>query len=253
MSPALSLLRSLLRGTIRRRIYLTERVPTVSGDYGGRRFDRIGVRTADGLAIAGLRSAPRSDARYTLLYFHGNGGCAATRAPLVEPLVREGADVVVADYRGYGDNPGRPTEAGLMADARAFLDHARATRAGPLVLFGHSLGGAIAIALAADDPREVCALITLGTFASLRARAPAFARDLLPDAFDAAAAAPRVAIPWTILHETDDEVTSVAHAHALFEASGAPGRVRLRILTGGSHALDAAKLSAAIHDALAPA
>lgn len=152
MSPLLSALRTLLSGTIRRRIYRPEGFPASSGDYGGCRFDRIEVRTADGLAIAGLRSAPRSDARYTLLYFHGNGGCAATRAPLVAPLVREGG-VVVADYRGYGDNPGRPTEAGLMADARAFLEHGRATRAGPLLLLGHSLGGAIAIALAAENPR----------------------------------------------------------------------------------------------------
>lgn len=99
----------------------------------------------------------------------------------------------------------------------------------------------------------MAALITLGAFASLRARAPAFARDLLPDTFDAAAVAPRVAIPWTILHEIDDEVTSVSHAHALHEASGAPRHVRLRILAGGGHALDAAKISAAIHEMLAPA
>lgn len=235
----------LIGGYIRSRIYLPEPFDARSAFYGDVAFERVTVRTEDGLDLAGLRNTPASRPRYTMLYLHGNGGCAATRANLVAPLCQAGADVIVADYRGYGTNPGRPTEEGLMADARAFADLARRTSDGPLVLFGHSLGGAIAIRMLADDD-GFDGLVTLGAFAKLDWFAPRFARRFMPDRFAAVEVADRIAKPWMLLHEIGDNVVPFHHGEALYSAVGGNSNVAFRALEGGDHTLDDAKLSRAV-------
>ncbi|MEO0497890.1 MAG: alpha/beta fold hydrolase [Pseudomonadota bacterium] len=246
------MIRRLLRQTILKRIYQPDRLPTLTGHYRGAGFERIEVQTSDGLALSGLRSYPLETAvRGSILYFHGNGGCAANRANLVGPLVAHGWDVIVADYRGYGDNEGVPSEVGLMEDAAAFMSYARESSSAPLIVFGHSLGGAIAISLLASDADNVVGLLTLGTFASLALRSPAWVRDYLPESYDAIGKAMDVKVPWIIAHERGDEVTSAQHAMMLHHASGTSGRVQLSLLEGGSHALDAQKLIPLLDNLLA--
>lgn len=241
----------LIGGYIRSRIYLPEPLDARSALYGDVAFERVTVRTEDGLDLAGLRNTPTSRPRYTILYLHGNGGCAATRASLVAPLCQAGADVIVADYRGYGANPGRPTEEGLTADARAFADLARRTSDGPLVLFGHSLGGAIAVQLLADDDNEIDGLVTLGAFAKLDWFAPRFARRFMPDRFAAIEVADQIAKPWMLLHEIGDDVVPFRHGEALYSAVDGNSNVAFRALEGGDHTLDAAKLDRAVDAVLA--
>ena len=238
---------------IRSRIYLPDNLPSDSGDYGGINFDRISVRTDDGLELAGLRSETQSNAKYTLLYFHGNGGCAATRAELVAPLVDFGADVIVADYRGYGNNPGHPSEEGLLQDAKAFLQYAEKSTSKPIILFGHSLGGALAVQLIAKytEPAKCSGILTLGMFSSLAARAPSYIIPLLPDSYDGIAVANHINIPWHILHERHDEVTSYLHSKAIFDSIHDTSDTKLKILKGGSHRIDVEKIQPEIDQLLA--
>ena len=89
----------------------------------------------------------------TVLVFNGNAGDRSFRAPLAA-LSHAGFSVLLFDYRGYGRNPGRPSEAGLLMDARAaraYLAHRGDIAPAHLVYFGESLGAAVAIALAAEQ------------------------------------------------------------------------------------------------------
>ncbi|HEU4400431.1 MAG TPA: alpha/beta hydrolase, partial [Actinomycetota bacterium] len=138
--------------------------------------EEVSFPTEDGLRLAGWfvpaagspgrRSRePRSPA---VLVCNGNAGNRSLRAPLAAALARAGLAVLLFDYRGYAANPGRPTEAGLAADARAALAYLAArpeVDPARLVYFGESLGAAVALRLAVERPPA--ALVLRSPFASL--------------------------------------------------------------------------------------
>ena len=101
--------------------------------------------------------APR--ARATLLFCHGNGGNLGHRVESIEIFHRLGLSVLIFDYRGYGDSEGRPTPAGTAEDARAaweWLAREKGVTPGELLLFGRSLGGAVALELTRQvTPRAI--------------------------------------------------------------------------------------------------
>jgi fermentation-respiration switch protein FrsA (DUF1100 family) len=225
--------------TVRSRIYLPEPMPA-SVTWTGNAPREVTAATADGLRLRGYYWAPPTAGGDLIVFFHGQSGNRYTAARLAAPLAA-GGGLLVASYRGYGDNPGHPDEAGLYADARAFLALARTLApASRIYLFGFSLGGAPALHTAAEE--EVAGVITLGAFAALADVAPPISRGLLPDRFDNRAAIARVDEPILILHGTADEVVPFAQAEML--RALAPHGARLLRLEGTGHAAD--------FDALAP-
>jgi fermentation-respiration switch protein FrsA (DUF1100 family) len=151
-----------------------------------------------------------------------------------------GGGLLVASYRGYGDNPGEPDEAGLYADARAFLSLARTLAPNSRIyLLGFSLGAAPALHTAAEE--EVAGVITLGAFARLADVGPRLARGVLHGRFDNRAAIARVDEPILILHAPADEVVPFAQAKVL--QALAPHGVRLLRLEGTGHRADLENLS----------
>ena len=88
----------------------------------------------------------------TIVYLHGNGGHIGYRGGRVRPYLDAGFGVLLVEYRGYGGNPGRPSEPGLQLDAGAALAFLDAAGVAPqrTVVYGESLGAAVAVALAAD-------------------------------------------------------------------------------------------------------
>ena len=125
---------------------------------------------ADGTSLNGWlyrRNLPRAespesalealdDSPCVVLYFPGNAGNRSTRIYPCQMLAELGCDVLIADYRGFGDNPGSPSEDVLIADAHSLWNHVRETCGVPhnrIVLFGESLGGGPAVRLAADLSR----------------------------------------------------------------------------------------------------
>lgn len=193
--------------------------------------EEVQVTTADGLVLRGYRWKARCKDHSAMVFFHGNGGNRHTAAELAEPLRRDDVDLIVASYRGYGDNPGQPTENGLYQDAAAFIQQAQASAPERLYLFGFSLGGAVAVDAASRFKLD--GLVTLGTFSTLRSVAPRFVRALLPYEFDNLAKANRVGSPWLLMHGTGDKVVSIAEAEKLKAAAG-EGATLVR-LTGAPH------------------
>ena len=114
--------------------------------------EEVALDTADGERVIVWHVPPQAG-KPVVVYFQGNGGGLDLRAERFRRLVADGIGLVALNYRGYGGSGGSPTEAGLIADARAAYDFAAARYAvGRIVLWGESLGTGVAVALAAERP-----------------------------------------------------------------------------------------------------
>ena len=207
----------------------------------------VTFETADGLRLAGwFVPAPPGGpadrvgrARPAVLVCNGNGGDRSMRAPLAAALSRMGLAVLLFDYRGYGGNPGHPTEEGLAADARAALGYlAGRPEVDPerVIYFGESLGAAVALRLATERPPA--ALVLRSPFASLaevgRRHYPVLPVSLLlRDRYDSAALAGRLDAPLLVVAGGRDQIVPAGHSRRLFEA--APQPKRLVVLDGAGH------------------
>ena len=207
----------------------------------------VTFETADGLRLAGwFVPAPPGDpadrvgrARPAVLVCNGNGGDRSMRAPLAAALSRMGLAVLLFDYRGYGGNPGHPTEEGLAADARAALGYlAGRPEVDPerVIYFGESLGAAVALRLATERPPA--ALVLRSPFASLaevgRRHYPVLPVSLLlRDRYDSAALAGRLDAPLLVVAGGRDQIVPAGHSRRLFDA--APQPKRLVVFDGAGH------------------
>jgi fermentation-respiration switch protein FrsA (DUF1100 family) len=235
---AVALLLASCSSAIDSRLYLPEPMPA-SVEWAGPAPAEVAATTEDGLTIRGYYWPPREPGGDVILFFPGQSGNRHTAARMAAPLAA-GGGVLVASYRGYGDNPGKPDEPGLYADARAFLSLARKLAPNSrLYLLGYSLGAAPALRIAADE--EVAGVITVGAFASLADVAPRLSRGLLRDRYDNRASIARVDEPILILHAPEDELVPLAQAYALRDR--APRGVRLLKLEGTGHRPDFQYLS----------
>ena len=181
---------------------------------------------------------PAPGAHLALLFLHGNAGNASHRLPNAAELVRLGCSVLVLDYRGYGLSEGRPSEAGAYADARAGLAHLIDQRGFPadrVIVFGRSLGGAVAVDLARD--RELAGVILESTFTSVADIARRLGGPLLGalagHRFDSASKIDRIRAPLLFFHGDRDEVIDYALGRRLFDA--APDPKSFEIIAGAGH------------------
>ena len=183
--------------------------------------------------IAGDESGP------VILMFHGNAGTIADRLENVRLFVeRLGASVLQVEYPGYGDSSGRPSEASLYAAGEAGWKESRKLAAGrPLVVFGRSLGGAVAIDVAANQ--QVDALVAESTFTSLPDLAPAtglpLARHLVAYRFDSLDKIAQIHAPVLLIHGDHDELVSYSMAGRLYKAATAAASRHLHTVRGGTH------------------
>ncbi|MDP3967348.1 MAG: alpha/beta fold hydrolase [Nocardioides sp.] len=132
------------------------------------------LRTSDDLDLRASYVPAGPECEVTVLLTPGNGGNRAGRTALVRGLAEQGLGVLAVDYRGYGGNPGSPSEAGTRRDARAayaFLTRDEGIAPARLLYFGESLGGAVAADLAAEHPPG--AVLLRSPFTSLAAMARA--------------------------------------------------------------------------------
>ncbi|WP_250453757.1 alpha/beta hydrolase [Caballeronia sp. ATUFL_M2_KS44] len=199
------------------------------------RTQSISVRTQDGLDLVARYGAPPDAASPTVLLFHGNGEDLTQRAFIALELIQAGYGVLLAEYRGYGGNPGKPHEAGLYADARAAYAYA-AARSQSIVLHGYSLGSGVAVQLASEV--RIDALILEAPFTSIvdvaASRFKLFpVRYLARDRYDNLAKIHSVRAPILIYGGTQDFVIPPAHFQRLFDA--AQGDKHLAFIEGADH------------------
>jgi uncharacterized protein len=223
-------------GLQRHLVYLPDRSrPAAPADP---RLEEVTFDTADGLRLDGWflavdPVAPRSGV--TVLVCNGNAGNRAARLPLARALAAAGHQVLLFDYRGYGGNPGRPTEEGLVADARAAAEHLRARPdVDRLAYYGESIGAGVAAALAAVSPPD--ALVLRSPFPALadvgRRHYPFLpVRSLLRERFPTSAHLSRYDGPVLVLAGGADRIVPPALSAEVAAGAGAS----LHVLEGADH------------------
>ncbi len=185
--------------------------------------------TADGLMLGGWHFE-LPDARATVIVFPGNGGNRLGRVPLARELTSRGLSVLLFDYRGYGDNPGKPSEEGLTYDARAALDLID----GPVIYFGESLGAAVAVELATY--RAPAGLVLRSPFSSLAAVGSHHypwlpVKMLLQDKYPLVERLSGVDVPTVVVLGTSDSVVPPAQSREVATAA----RAKLIEVAGADH------------------
>jgi fermentation-respiration switch protein FrsA (DUF1100 family) len=194
--------------------------------------------TADGLSLLAwtLPSAPGAP---VILYLHGNAGHIGYRGERFRAIAAQGWGAMIPEYRGYGGNPGQPSEAGLRQDAAAALAalHAQGIAPGRIVLWGESLGSGLAAWLAARHPVGAVVLETPYTSiaAIAKQRYPFIPVDtLLKDRFDSLAELPVIAAPILVAVAGRDRVVPPAMGQDLHAAARAPAELWLAPEAGHS-------------------
>ena len=210
-----------------RYVYYPERVLLADPGSIGLDFETVRFETTDGVKLSGW-FIPSDSAKGVILFCHGNAGNLSHRLESIQIFHRLGLDVFIFDYRGYGESEGKPTENGTYEDAKAawkYLIETRQVIPSQIIVFGRSLGGAVASWLA--QSRAPGALILESTFTSLGDVAATLypylpVRLLLRFEYNTAEYLGRVDCPVLIVHSRDDEIMRFGHGCQLFEIAREP-------------------------------
>ncbi len=217
----------------------TGREIVITPAQAGLPYEDIRLTAEDGVRLHGW-FVPAPQPRGTVLFLHGNAGNISHRIDSLQMFHRLGYSTLIFDYRGYGNSEGTPSEQGTYRDAEAawrYLTEQRHLPSCRIVLFGESLGGAVAAWLAAtpDAPQrrvmaarqQPAALVISSGFTSV----PDLARHYYPYLpvqwlarirYDTAENLRAVAAPVLIAHSPEDDIVPFEHGQALFEAARPP-------------------------------
>jgi len=202
-------------------------------------MDVMDVTASDGVVLKGWYKAPVEAGKPVILLFHGNAGHIGIRNFKVRPFLDTGYGFLLAEYRGYGGNPGSPTEQGFYRDARAYIEWLRAEGIAPedIILYGESLGTGVAVQMATEYP-DMKALVLetpFTSFVDLGKRLYFFlpVSLMMRDRYDSLSKIGGVKMPLLVLHGTADMVVPYRYGKALFEA--APQPKRMETFPGGGH------------------
>jgi uncharacterized protein len=213
-------------------------VPPVSGVIPGGRD--VTLHTADGLELGAwfVPAAGSADTGMAVLVAPGNGGNRVDRAELAEELARRGLAVLLVDYRGYGGNPGSPSEAGLAADADAAVNALTELGYPPdrTVYFGESLGSGVVAALHVRHPPAGVVLRSPFTeLADVGAHHYPWlpVRVLLRDRFPVVSHLAASDVPVTVIYADGDSVVPTALSAQV--ADRAPSLAERVVLRGADH------------------
>ncbi|MDU0288590.1 alpha/beta hydrolase [Saccharothrix longispora] len=191
------------------------------------------LTTGDGLRLTAWHF-PVADARAAVLVAPGNAGNRSLRAPLARALAARGLSVLLLEYRGFGGNPGSPSEEGLALDVRAARDFLVGSTDAPLVYFGESLGSAVVAELAVEHPPAGVVLRSPFTdLAAVGRRHYPFlpVRWLLLDEFRTVDHVARTAAPVTVVLGDADSVVPPEQSRAVADAAGG----RAVVVPGADH------------------
>lgn len=200
-------------------------------------YEDAAFETTDGVRLAGWW-VPADRPRGTVLFCHGNGGNISFCMDTLRTAGALGLNVLLFDYRGYGNSAGSPTEQGTYRDAEAaweYLVREKGIAPETIVIWGRSLGGAVAAHTAARLPSGL--LVLESAFTSI----PELMRDRFPwvpawmaggHVYDTRGSLEKVGVPVLVIHSPDDEIIPYAHGKVLYESAREP---RAFVEIRGSH------------------
>lgn len=220
-------------------LFHPSRYPSGNWRPQGLAFEDAWFAAADGTRLHGWY-VPCDQPRAVILFSHGNGGSIADRAGVFRTLHdRMHSSLLAYDYRGYGRSEGVPTEQGILADARAarkWLAERAGIAEGRIVMMGESLGGGVAVDLAAADGAR--GLVLENTFSSLPDVAAAHfpwlpVRLLMRAQLNSAAKIPNYHGPLLQVHGDRDQIVPFVSGKKLFAAANEPKQ--FVVVPGGDH------------------
>jgi alpha-beta hydrolase superfamily lysophospholipase len=239
VAVVLAVLTGLLWGLQRRLVYFPDAgpVPAAGAVLPGARD--VVLETSDGLRLGAWFLPGRDAEAPAVLVANGNGGHRGLRAPLAAALAGRGLAVLLFDYRGYGGNPGSPSEEGLARDVRAARAHLLEEAGVPpdrLLYLGESLGAAVVTELATEHPPA--GLVLRSPFVDLAAVGAAHypflpVRALLRDRYPVAERVATIRVPTTVVLGGADSIVPPAQSRAV--ATAAAGLHRLVEVPGADH------------------
>jgi uncharacterized protein len=211
----------------RRLIFIPDRTRPNPAAAGVPEAREIGITTADKLTLLGWTVPPARPDGFVVLYLHGNAGNIGSRAGRIRRFTALGWGVLMAEYRGYGGNPGTPSDAGLMLDAQGALAALRGMGVSPArtLLWGESLGTSLAVRLPSRN--EVAAVLLESPYTSmadLARRSYGFVPVdlLLRDRFESLSVIGAVHAPVLVMQGGRDAIVPPAMGRTLKAASGGP-------------------------------
>ncbi|TAL36884.1 MAG: alpha/beta hydrolase [Spirochaetes bacterium] len=210
-------------------VYFPDTKVTVTPAVAGLAFQAVRVRTADKVTIAAWW-LPHEAARATVLFCHGNAGNISHRLDQLKIFHGLGLNVLIFDYRGYGESEGSPSEEGTRRDAEAAWEWCTGTMGispRDMIIYGHSLGGAVAVRLASE--KTAAGLIVDSSFTSVADVASrhvpgVLARGLFGGMYDSRETIARVRCPVLVMHSPEDEIIPYEMGEELFRVAREPKR-----------------------------
>lgn len=190
-------------------------------------FEEVRLKTRDGIMLSSW-FIPAEEQRGVLLFCHGNAGNISHRLESIRIFHDLGLSVLIFDYRGYGGSEGSISEEGTYLDAEAaweYLVEERHIDPSEIILFGRSIGGAIAAQLATR--KEAGGLILESSFTSITDLGAQLypylpIRLLSRYHYDTSSYLQQINIPLLVIHSPDDEIIPFTHAKALYEIANEP-------------------------------
>ena len=205
--------------------YPYQQLDAIPSDW-GMDYENVNITTADNVRIHGWY-LPAKNATKVLLFFHGNGGNISHRGESLQIFHQLGLNVFIIDYRGYGLSEGELSEQGIYRDAMAAWQHLleRGFKQSDIIIFGRSLGGAVATQLAGNV--KPAALILESSFSSVRDMAsrvlPLISHLVyLRFRFNSESRIKKIAVPVLVLHSPDDEIIPFELGQKVFASANAP-------------------------------
>jgi len=214
-----------LRYTEKRIIFYPTKEIEFTPKESGLDFEDVFFKTEDNLELNGW-FIPKKEAKYTILFCHGNAGNISHRLDKIKFFLELGYNVFIFDYRGYGRSQGRPSENGLYQDGEAAYQYLLSQKipADKIIGYGESLGSAVIIDLAYKKP--IGALIIESGFSSGKDMAkkiyPFLPAWLFSSRFDSINKIKSINIPKLIIHSINDEIVPYAFAQKLYLAAANP-------------------------------
>jgi fermentation-respiration switch protein FrsA (DUF1100 family) len=201
------------------------------------KYEDVYFKSADGSKLHGWFVKPKKGpVRGTILHFHGNAGNIGYYVPFLTPLVEAGFQGLLFDYEQYGTSQGIASQEHVLEDGLAALDYIRSrddVKGTKLILFGQSLGGHLAVVVAAQEPKKIDALIVEGAFTGHHQISiyhgwrryyapPLLTRIVVPSKYSAIKVVDKIEVPKLFIHSTEDKVCPFYMGKKLYDKAVGP-------------------------------
>ena len=208
-------------------LYLPSKETLDNSYYTKTGLKKIEMTTSDGLVLSSLFKKPSDDEKSIIVVFHGNAGHIGHRVEKFRPFLKEGYGLFLVEYRGYGENSGKPSESGLYKDGEAALNflYKQGITQQKTILYGESLGCGLAVKLSTETAFNATILEAPYTsIADIASRHYWYlpAKLLVLDRFDIFSMIKNIKSPLLVIHGEKDNVIDINFGKKVFKSAPEP-------------------------------